>query len=72
MNRRNFLKSFAAIAVASTLPATFISIINPVKSKGITNAQLLELIKITLQDLPTKCFEVGWAQTDYNILRFYQ
>ena len=71
MNRRNFLKSLAAAIIIPTLPVALVSTIGPVKSKGVTNAQLLELIEVTLQDLPTKCFEVSWAHVDYSMLRMY-
>ncbi len=71
MNRRNFLKSLAAAIIIPTLPVALISNIGPVRSRGVTNAQLAELIKLTLQDLPTKCFGVNWAHADYSILRFY-
>ena len=71
MNRRGFLKSLVIAAIVPALPGMFIPTTGPVKSKGITNAQLLELIKLTLRDLPTKSFEVGWSNVDYSILRIY-
>lgn len=71
MNRRNFLKSLVTAAVIPTLPAVLVSTMAPVKSRGVTNAQLLELIRLTLQDLPTKGFTINWVYADYSILRIY-
>ena len=39
---------------------------------GIKNSQLVDLIAITLNDLPTQEFEVAWDNQDYEFCRIYQ
>jgi hypothetical protein len=49
MNRRNFLKNMAA---AMVIPLALKSVAAPVASTGVTQAQLEELIAVTLKDMP--------------------
>jgi hypothetical protein len=39
---------------------------------GVKNADLADLISVTLNDLPKQNFEVGWDNQDYEFCRIYQ
>lgn len=39
---------------------------------GVSNAELIDLTRTTLKDLPKESYEVAWSQQDYEFCRIYQ
>ncbi len=76
MNRRNFLKSLAVVVAASAfmpkLPAVEAGP-TVAKSRGVTDAQLQEIIEATLRDLPEGIFDIDLKSlTNYKFCDIYK
>jgi hypothetical protein len=66
MKRRDFLKQISVICAATaTIPSVLMGAKQTycsakIQSKGISHAELCELIEITLRDFPPRKFCISW------------
>ncbi len=67
MNRRNFLKRLAAVAVGAVVVPTIAKQLEAGRGDrhkhivcGVTVEQAMELVKMTLDDMPQSAFESVW------------
>ena len=79
MNRRKFLRgAFTVIAIISVAPTSVLAASSPpcsiatVSHGGVTYSQLAELIKMTLDSMPKRMFEVAWDTPRWEITDIYK